>query len=143
MSARARSRAGSRVGGMPRRLGVFGLLFILLASRVGLELHWALVRHTVCAEHGELVELSSAPSSEHAGAHQSEGPLLLPSAGEEHGHEHCLLATAAREQPLTGAGAEQWVAAPAATGVQPAADPSQPWLPFARYLLAPHTSPPA
>jgi hypothetical protein len=133
-----RSRADRR----PRRLRVCGLILLLLASRIAVELHWAVARHAVCPQHGELIEV---PAEHSTAAHraQDERPVLQPGPTAEGAHEHCPFALAIREHPLTSKSAQILVAAPEQSFAPSTTDPSQPWQPFPRFLLSPHTSPPA
>jgi hypothetical protein len=64
---------------------VFGLSQVLPA------LHFVLVAHQLCAEHGELVhahagQSSAHPSEEHTASSEQQ---LVRAAGESHAHDHC------------------------------------------------------
>lgn len=62
------------------------VLFVLIgAGHVLPALHFALVAHRLCAEHGELVhEVAPAPAPDS----KATGPALVAAAGG-HEHEHC------------------------------------------------------
>ncbi|MFO0726345.1 MAG: hypothetical protein U1E65_21345 [Myxococcota bacterium] len=73
-------------------------------------IHFLVVRHGVCPEHGELTHLKAGAPEGHA----SQGParLLTALAGAEHSDEHCAL-SAAPPSP----------SAPRIAGVAQAAEP--------------------
>lgn len=81
------------------------LALLLTASSLGEIAHFLLVPHAICAEHGELVELSSG--SEHASERHAEAEPPTydtgPSASSEElaSHDHCeLLASGQRQLAL-------------------------------------------
>lgn len=127
-------------------LRVLAALIALVLSASGLSqtAHFLLVPHTICSEHGELLELARgdehAARPEHAddekGQRAAERELSLE-------HEHCqVLARGQREQALPKAdSAELLPAAPVQTtafGEARRAAPDQ----LPRLSLAPKTSPP-
>jgi hypothetical protein len=65
-------------------------LFALLGvGHVLPALHFALVAHSICAEHGELLhEPARAPSAQAVGSRSSTSELVLGQHAE-HEHEHC------------------------------------------------------
>lgn len=129
-------------------------LAALLAAWLGLSslaevAHFMLIPHAVCAEHGELIELShdSHDAEAHAAAAASEpeaeqdGARLGATNSDE--HDHCqALATGQRELLLPGAVATALVPAPSASraNVTPITLTTPTLAPLA---LAPKTSPPA
>jgi len=55
------------------------------------ELHFLLVEHSVCLEHGALTEEEGAGASEtgqHHDHEHGEGPVLASSAAHDEGHDH-------------------------------------------------------
>ena len=65
-------------------------LFVLIgAGHVLPALHFALVVHRVCAEHGELVHEATRPP-EHS--RDPAGPALIGGAAAAHEHDHCGVA---------------------------------------------------
>ena len=111
-------------------------------------LHFVLVEHAICAEHGELVHESEPHDT---GSH-AERPLDVDEASVvasgstdlQHGHEHCAglgtLRDAAAIPPRSDA---QSLVRPTgeAAALGPALRSGDP--PFALFLLAPKNSPPA
>jgi hypothetical protein len=83
---------------MYRRCTAFVVLVLFVAGSVASTLHMALVRHEVCAEHGEVVHASGAtlaPVDTDCGEH---APVLTSAPRDESGdaHEHCPIATKAQ-----------------------------------------------
>jgi hypothetical protein len=120
-----------------------GALLYLLGL-LAQSLHFAHVRHQVC-EHGELVHAgahSGSAAQGHAGAHDEDGsPQVSGEGGEAEAHHHCPQATPASTAGLrVAAGLE---VAPCAAPARQCLAPDRPRPPaFARFLLAPHHSPP-
>jgi hypothetical protein len=81
------------------------LALLLTASALGQAAHFLLVPHTICAEHGELLELGEEGAA-HAAAsreHRADGDRQPRAASPEAvaAHEHCqVLARGQREQAL-------------------------------------------
>ena len=97
------------------RLGAVSLvLFAALGvSQVLPALHFALVVHRVCAEHGELVHESASVAPEVAPAEAA----IVARDGVSHEHEHCgVLATPGSFAVLVPAAAQ--AAAPGATELE-------------------------
>jgi hypothetical protein len=122
------------------------LVALLLAgSSLGQVAHFLLIPHAICAEHGELLELSR-PSADVASAATTNdvSRAQLTSSNTDAGHEHCQLA-ARRERELL----LQAASAPAilpATSRAIAVDVPLVTLPvegISRWLVAPKTSPPS
>ncbi len=62
------------------------LAWLVVLSHLASTLHFALISHEICADHGELVH-GSAALEPHGEAHES-GPAASP--GDTHpGHDHC------------------------------------------------------
>lgn len=121
-------------------------LLVLLAGLAG-PLHHLLVRHAVCAEHGEVLHVADGPATEAPERverfHHGDGPALA--AGTEAGRDaHCVceLALTQRESPASVAGpALVLPSAPAPVVALRAQTPFP--RSFAQFLLAPKHSPPA
>jgi hypothetical protein len=68
-------------------------LFLLVGvGQVLPAFHFALVAHSICAEHGELVHESAAPARDDAAlapAQRAGVPSLVASGHVSHQHEHC------------------------------------------------------
>jgi hypothetical protein len=124
-----------------------GLALLCVTSQVSGLAHLAFVPHMTCAEHGELVELGTAPA-----------PMLTPEALPRlaaaattslvealagHGHDHCLLTTLRRtpaelartQAPGDGVRSDEPQARGSRTEAVPAALPV--------LAVAPKSSPPA
>lgn len=128
-----------RTGRAAKRAVALAAALLVPASQVAPLVHLALVRHATCPEHGELIELGAGAVH---GAPAPEGSVSRsPAAGEDHEHDHCLLACqprqdAARVVALAGSLPATERSAP---GVQPAS--AAPGVPLLR--VAPKQSPPA
>lgn len=93
-----------RLVGFRQRLRSAAIAIALLAGALLCAppslLHFVLVQHFVCAEHGELVDGSdphaSEPQKSRAPQNEAKGPALRATA-VSHDHEHCSLSAAARE----------------------------------------------
>jgi len=118
---------------------------LLTLSSLGQVAHFALVPHAICAEHGELVELSERAS--HVAASHAEpasNDRTRAAAPEQLSeHDHCqVLARGQREQALPASPAPR-VLPPTAAGVKLAAAPQTAGFQRVSALsLAPKTSPP-
>jgi hypothetical protein len=103
-------------------------------------LHFALISHEICADHGELVHRASASGLKQ---HRSNGPVAAPSsAGEE--HDHCPVAGRRHEHVTVGEARAVHVA-PAPLALTPAVARAASVAPSRAALLlaAPKQSPPA
>jgi len=138
------SLSSFRAGAVFRCLLALVTLFYV-AQHVSAVAHFALVRHAVCDEHGELVDVDAvvpAASVSQAARHAELGPQES-SSHSGHGHEHCgvLAHLAQQHSPPVFAGILPRVSAVEA--VANAACPSVPLVAIPVYLLAPKNSPPA
>jgi hypothetical protein len=115
------------------------------SAHLASALHFALVAHTVCSAHGELVH-DDAHATPHtatpADAHASWRDASQDDHGLAHDHDHCLVGTVSPAEANVAASPD------AVTIVQPeTATHAALALVVARrerlYLLAPKTSPPA
>lgn len=121
------------------------LSLLLTASALGQTAHFLLVPHTICAEHGELLELGETPA--HAAratdeaATQGSSVSSAPSAAAE--HDHCqVLARGQRQQALPRAAAIAVLPAAPAVRLARLAERQVEPRPLAALALAPKTSPP-
>jgi hypothetical protein len=116
------------------------LTFALLAmsGQVLSGLHFALVNHVTCAEHGELVE-TGAPVAQPAAT--STAPTIAALAAEGHGHDHCSIALLRRQQARNSVTSTTPLRAspPQVAFVLPASAPSAP---IDLLSVAPKNSPP-
>ncbi len=140
-----------RLAGFRQRLhsaaiAITVLAGVLLCAPPSL-LHFVLVKHFVCAEHGELVDRGEAHASEQprARAEQSKasGPALRATP-VSHDHEHCSLSAAARENLALVAPADVIVRALAPLSDELGSAPCGDAVRADEVLrVAPKTSPPA
>ena len=140
----ARSRRNARPLAAPRvfALGVLTafVAWLGVAAHLAGTLHFALISHEICADHGELVHRASAPGSDH---HRASGPVAVPSSdGEE--HDHCPVA-GRRHDHVAVFAAPGVLVAPALVAPAPASPASSLVAPSRKALLlaAPKQSPPA
>jgi hypothetical protein len=119
---------------------LLGILCVF--SQLSSVVHWALVEHVRCAEHGDWVHADG----EHGGADLAtpaapQVSLVSSEAGDEHAHDHCQFLSERRELTLASVAfgtlqAPSSLAPPAGTLAAEASAPG------AIYELAPKTSPP-
>ena len=141
-----RSRSASvslgrpRAAALPALLGIVTLLFAQLAPL----LHFALVRHAVCAEHGELIHVDGVARFAYARAPSEVGRVLraAPAPSAEHEHEATLAVASAQVAGFV-ARAPAAIAPPASLEIVSPSVVTLPRASFALYRLAPKTSPPA
>jgi hypothetical protein len=131
---------------------------LLLASSFGQIAHFALVRHAICREHGELLELHGAAEAQlgakaeaqlgakaEKAAARNDGQQRAEAPASDSGseHDHCqMVARNQREQGLVPAPALA-LARAAAAGLVPASTAAVELVrPLAPLQLAPKTSPP-
>ena len=123
------------------------LALLLVASSLGQVAHFLLVPHAICAEHGELVELS--PGADHGGQHllqvepaaHDAGPSVSPE--ELASHDHCeILASAQRQLALPAASVVALVPVVASSSLA-LVEPSAAQVSLSPLAVAPKTSPPA
>jgi hypothetical protein len=76
------------------------IALLLVGTFVG-KFHEAFVPHRICAEHGEIVEVSGSIAPRHQAAESSaHTPRISDSKSRETSHEHCGLAWFGRIQEL-------------------------------------------
>lgn len=124
-------------------LGVLGAFVAWLAvgTHVASSLHFALVSHRLCAEHGTLEHAHTAELS--STAERTRTHAALRSAGDEAEHEHCQLLARPHETLAVPNSARLTVAAPprvATSTIEAASAPDV--AREALLLLAPKQSPP-
>ena len=124
-----------------RRIQALLALGLFLVGGFWGFLHEVAVRHAICPEHGEVVDVAGASSAHEHGA---DGPSFAPAPddGEERTHEHCPAVTFVREcslQPQPVLGVRKLP--PPCTPLPPRPAGTS-WESSARFLLAPNHSPP-
>jgi hypothetical protein len=131
----------NRASSWPARVVRYSALtFALLAmtGQVLSGLHFALVNHVTCAEHGELIETGSRVDQPTT---SSTTKTIAAVAVEGHGHDHCSIALLRRQQAKSAAARPLPLRAPQprVSLVLPATAPSAPIDPLS---VAPKNSPP-
>jgi len=77
-------------------------LALLAAGHVLPVLHFALVAHELCAEHGALHHVEAKAAAQ-ASRSLARGQAVLPAADGQHEHEHCGVVATAVERTLVPA----------------------------------------
>jgi hypothetical protein len=149
-----RSRTAKGSANLARRAAPsLALLLVLvhLGGTVGSHLHFALVEHERCPEHGELIHAATGQDGSKHGAAHVDGAVgrvsadasLLPDRGMSHeGHDPCALTTALRERATAPEPAVSAVSQPPPVGALPSVDDHRDFAARAGYRVAPKTSPP-
>jgi hypothetical protein len=135
-----RERAFGRRGRF-RGLSFAVAWFCLGVQAVGIA-HLAVVRHTTCLEHGELIHAGPSSPSKAAAATETGARLAtaaLPALTD--GHDHCL-ACATRRAVVADRAVSSVAVGPEGASSAPAL-PTAPGGSGALFRLAPKTSPPA
>jgi hypothetical protein len=124
------------------RVGLLVLLGLLGLGPALPMLHFAVLEHQLCPTHGELMHVHDASVLESAAAPRGARSEVLPSAGEEHVHEHCALSAVSTERPaIVHSDAGRYVLVEHATA--PAYDVSEyPHSSVALLAYAPKRAPP-
>jgi hypothetical protein len=96
-----------------RRAALVAIASALALAQLADNVHLAVARHAVCAEHGELVEAAAdAPGTIRVGYGAEQRPTVGLGVASRAGHEHCLAWIATRQgtSPPRAAAEPQWVA---------------------------------
>jgi hypothetical protein len=125
---------------LPRLTLLLGLFAAY--SQVSSTLHWVVVQHVRCADHGEWVHVGEGHHAHEAEHATQASPSVAAADGESHGHDHChflvdprtFAAVPSPKVVLSHAG--EW-SRPGLTR------PSDAGRQILLYELAPKTSPPA
>ncbi|HVJ15767.1 MAG TPA: hypothetical protein VM686_10000 [Polyangiaceae bacterium] len=129
-----------RVGAWLRLLAGF-LLLQLAGAQLWPALHHALIRHAVCAEHGEFVHVEA--HADHAASDAGKTPAVSASEDGDDAHDHCQLPPGLHD-PAAEPAEPPSVLTSTSTGAAPSAAPSEA---LARSIpilsLAPKQSPPS
>jgi len=146
LAKRTRQKRGRPATSLVLRWWAALLALLLTASALGQAAHFLLVPHTICAEHGELLELGegaehATASREHAVEDERQSRAASPEASAA--HEHCqVLARGQREQALPKAPSVALLPAAAARSAAVFTEHAHPALGLPALALAPKTSPP-
>ena len=122
-----------------RRLIACALSVLVLAGQLGSLAHSMLVRHVVCAEHGDLVHDDGSESL--AAAVGDLAAVQSSPAIDTHAHDHCLLTLLRREQTAVASLARA-VDLPSASCVSAVVRREQPRAVGSLLHVAPKLSPP-
>jgi hypothetical protein len=110
-------------------------------SQVSGALHWVLVEHARCAQHGEWVHVGEGDHA-HSDAAATPASVSVQAAGsDEHGHDHCDFLPTPRELTLVRS-AQSSLPAPRVIDSSGDVRCSDSKAPISLYELAPKTSPP-
>ena len=135
-----------------RQLGVRWLAMVAalccLGGQFAAVAHFAVVRHGICATHGEAIHVDAAAhgaaSSAKTAALAADAPCQAGEGEPDHEHDHCLVAARLREAVAAPAAHAE----PRAPSAEPSADPARTCERAAQggvaaLRLAPKNSPPA
>jgi hypothetical protein len=81
-------------------------LALLTVGHVLPVLHFTLVAHELCAEHGALHHVDGKESASSSHRSPARGQAALPAANAQHEHEHCSVIATAAERALVPAAPE-------------------------------------
>ncbi len=113
--------------------------WLIAVSQVAATLHFALISHEICADHGEVVH---ADERDHASDHHVGGPLAQ-TPDEHAGHDHCPVLGRRLEHATLYGAPPATVSAPRVAACAPAAAATDTVPSRAELLLAaPKQSPP-
>jgi hypothetical protein len=125
---------------LPRLTLLLGLFCAY--SQVSSTLHWLLVEHARCADHGEWVHVAEEHHAHEAEDATPASPSVAAAERDAHGHDHCQFLVDARSlTPVSRP--EALIPSPTESLGPDLIGPSDCSLPVALYRLAPKTSPPA
>ena len=130
---------------MARRAGpVLALAAILvhLGGTVGAYLHFALVTHEVCPEHGELVHDGSDRTAPRPVRADGVASYERGTSRSDDGHDLCTLTAALRQRAIQPTSADTGHSEPPPAQPLARSLATQPEPRLAGYRLAPKTSPP-
>jgi len=132
--------------GRVRRANMRATSTLLLAAQLLTLGHLAIVQHTICAEHGEVIH-SGSPHEARALPAPDEGAASGPALGGEappveHAHDHCLARANARERFALLPALDLMPGSLVATATPPALSAVSVAPAIAVLLLAPKNSPP-
>jgi hypothetical protein len=132
--------------GPSRRAAAFGLLAYVIGS-LGGYLHFALVRHERCPEHGELIHADSAEAGVltppvDARPEQADSSVVSAGSRAEDSHDPCFTVASLRERWCLRSGVQE---GPRCAVLERAAPPSSEAIRAGAVIwqLAPKTSPPS
>lgn len=118
------------------------LVVLLVGSQLLAALHQLLVRHEVCAEHGELIHVAAHVETRSASRSASERSAFV-AARAGHAHDHCAVLASAHEKRASVARTDTTIAAaPIAPRVSVLATGAEPRGGIDVLSVAPKQSPP-
>ena len=110
-------------------------------SQLSGALHWVLIEHARCAEHGEWVHVGDGDHAQSDVATAPDSVSIEAGSSETHGHDHCDFLRTPRELALAPS-APVSLPVPRVTGCSGQVRCSDAKASITRYELAPKTSPP-
>jgi hypothetical protein len=115
---------------------------IAAVTQLGGSLHYVLVEHVHCAEHGEIAHGGHPHAADDRDEDRTASEIEVAAGGtSDAAHEHCSVAVERREGVALASAGEALLLAPADEPVgEPVTDLHAPRI--ALYLLAPKSSPP-
>jgi hypothetical protein len=146
MAEPARQAKGRYATSLLQRLLAALVALLLSASALGQAAHFLLVPHTICAEHGELLEVDERASHVDREREQTASDAPEPRASQPEisaEHDHCqVLARGQREQAPVRASLSVLLPAPLAPEAPASFARPAPSAQELTLSLAPKTSPP-
>jgi hypothetical protein len=89
-------RSPRRIPSIARAIATVALSALFLIEGIASTVHTATVRHAVCLEHGEVLDVAHGPTHDHP-APSEEGPLVR--SGDPHADSHDACAFALLDSP--------------------------------------------
>lgn len=148
---RWRAHSGRKPASLAGRCLVVVLSAATLVAQLSALVHLGLVRHVICAEHGELIhadDVDHSPATPAQAVSPATTARTTSASGRHegsayHGHEHCLMAAHRRERAVpSNNGWFSFVSEPPPSDTTESSAVPRP-APVAIYRLAPKSSPPA
>ena len=121
------------------RYAALALALVASGGQALSGLHFALVPHVTCAEHGELIESPSVSAQPIA---PSDGHSITSAADQGRAHEHCAIALLRRQKAQPSAGLEAPKHSSLALHLLRSGRRATPPAPIALLAFAPKSSPP-
>jgi hypothetical protein len=126
----------------PSALALGFVAIVHIAASVGGYLHFALVQHVTCPEHGELIHADATASGVTAHRHADGVPSVEERSPSDDTHDQCSIVASLRSPCITKANAPT-LAGPGIGGEQSVRSRKRVHPLIAVWQLAPKTSPPA
>lgn len=120
------------------------MAFVAMGLPIANTLHHALVRHAICALHGEYIHVDEARAIAHPATKDQGQPAARDDAGRTaHEHDDCAIPVVSTDRALQTSQSEALRVVPASFSPSPEVALAEAPLPALRlYLIAPKNSPP-